>query len=103
MLTKLLTFTAAAAIASNVYGAACSKIEYAEAKDWPLEQLERAYCADVNAITANLRTAMAQRSAEASNAVLRFSDACVDNTAMFQRIRENVHKKTGVPACPKQK
>jgi len=89
-----------ALIAGNAYGSVCAKIEYAEARDWPAEQLERASCTDLDAMSKNLRDGMAQRSAEAKNAVLSASDACVENLNLFERVLQNIHKRPR-PNCKK--
>jgi hypothetical protein len=77
---------------------ACPKIEYAEAKDWPSDELQRQYC---TALAERQRATEAAKSAPDPRTglmVLHSADNCLDQAAMYERIFKNVHK-MDVPKC----
>lgn len=87
-------------VAVEAQGAACTKIDYIEARDWSRVKAEAAYCE-----AGRQREALAHdsgraigESTRAANALMRESDACGEQQAMFGRVIENVHKRP-LPVC----
>lgn len=89
----LLVFIAPTALA-------CSKVEYADARDWPVDQLERAYCEAGKDMSDGIRAASeaARVSMRDANAILRISDQCAEKRAMLGRVIQNVQKRA-LPTC----
>lgn len=76
--------------------AGCLRVEYAEVRDWPVEQVEREYCTALNTMRANNRTA---RETPAGQIALQGTSGCFDQAAMYERVLKNVHKRPP-PTCP---
>jgi hypothetical protein len=85
-----MTLESTAALAGT-----CTKIDYAEARDWPVEQLEQSYCAELETSYQSFKKATEYmgRNTYAANRILDDSRICDDNIKMFQRILQNVHKR----------
>ncbi len=82
--------------------ASCERIEYADARDWPIAKAEEAYCDAkremYEAISAG--SAAANKSGYPRDAapMLRESNACAARSDLFARVIENVHKRP-LPKC----
>lgn len=85
-----------AATALPALCAGCLRVDYAEAKDWPAEQVEREYCAGLALMRETKRLAL-DAGPGAGPAVLRGSANCVDQLAMYERVLKNVHKRPPPP------
>ncbi len=94
---RLALVVTAALVAATSYGAACSKIDYVEVKDWPAEKVEQAYC---EAHAEMLHVAFASiglqgRAADENKVAIA---ACESQMALYVRVLENIHKRR-IPSC----
>jgi hypothetical protein len=72
-------------------------------RDDPQSVRSRPDFLEANICGAQLRAASAPgQTVVSSNLILREADVCAANAGMYQRIGENIHKRPGVPACPKK-
>jgi hypothetical protein len=81
---------------------ACEKIDYVEVKDWPVEQVEKAFC---DAKSESLQMTIRQIHLMGSTLVdYHDYDApinrCDAQVAMYGRVLKNVHKRE-LPTCKK--
>lgn len=85
--------------------AQCSKIDYADAKDWPVDKAEKQYCFATKMAESKLRLLKDVRTSglllppsesRATNAAI---SECIAQSEMFGRVIENVHKRP-LPNCP---
>ena len=74
--------------------ATCQRLEYAEVKDWPVEEVERAYCADQKEMYAILNKAARAQ----APGLLRYGEECAKSADLYERVLKNVHKRP-TPAC----
>jgi hypothetical protein len=79
----------------------CAKVEYGDARDWPIEKLEEAYCRSDTAMRNSLASSKDLMNAGLrGNAQSAIDDArrCQEQHAMLGRVLENVHKRSP-PDC----
>lgn len=89
-------------LASGVAQAAlCAKVEYVDARDWPIKDVEQAYCDVGKSMSRSVSDALEAQKAGSSrdaNAILAMGSQCAEQQAMFGRVIQNVHKRP-LPAC----
>ena len=92
-----MRYVLALAALVSVQSLACDKVDYAEAKDWPVETLEAAFCADFHESV--------QTTTQAADlhdpGLLRYSNRCAEQAMMYHRILKNLHGRAGAPDCSK--
>ncbi|HEY2815853.1 MAG TPA: hypothetical protein VGK44_01835 [Casimicrobiaceae bacterium] len=93
---SIFVFLVAFTVAESVL--ACSRIDYAEAKDWSPDELERQYCAAVGEMQRSSAAGKAAPTPQAGLAIMRSADGCYEQAKMYERIFKNIHK-LNVPTC----
>ncbi len=77
---------------------ACEKIDYVEAKDWPVEKVEKALCdAKEETVKLVIRQVNLQDSPYAREYTVPIA-VCEAQSALYSRVIENVHKRK-LPNC----
>ena len=95
----LLLLVAAPAVAD------CTKIDYVEAKDWPVDKVERQYCQDlaVNKIKMDLWTDLRNSgllSKRDSSEIMAQAQVCLEQAELMGRVLTNLHGRPR-PSCKK--
>lgn len=88
---------AALLFSQSVAAAACSKVEYADARDWSVADLERQFCEDrrqmyVATFAAGKGSVRDMRYLHAE------ANQCAEQMALYERVLKNVHKRP-TPTC----
>lgn len=91
------------ALSGVAHAVGCSKIEYADARDWPLEKAAADYCRSGRLAKVDdelLRDLRSQGLLSPRDAAQYGADAtsCRERQALFGRVIENVHR-APLPAC----
>jgi hypothetical protein len=104
-LAALLTAIALAAFLATPAFAerldSCAKVDYVEAKDWTVDELERNYCHDIRQWQRGREIVLAETKASkrvVSDYVLQQTAGCDVQAALYERILKNVHKRP-LPTC----
>lgn len=98
-----LLFLALVAASSAAQAAPCQRIEYVDARDWPIEKAEAAYCvaskrADLNRGLWRDLAAKGLLNGADSKEITADANSCAERASLFGRVIENVHKRP-LPAC----
>ena len=81
----------------------CPRIDYAEARDWPVAAVESQYCKATQALRASVASSSEMTKAGMPGMAQRaLQDArqCQEQQAMLARLLENLHHRPTPPACP---
>jgi hypothetical protein len=92
---RIMTACVAAMVAMPVYAQlGCAKVDYVEAKDWSVEELERTYCHDYDQWHRYDKITDFRMQSD----LRRYVYGCLTQAALYERILKNVHKRP-IPAC----